>query len=66
MHQNRSTERFPQQRGTSTSVNEGKDAVSRRNLFQMKRNLQTVSIPTELTNVRMFDKPSDPVAVNYS
>lgn len=60
MHQNRSTVGFPQQRGSSTSVCEGKDAVSRRNLFQIKRNLQT------LTNVRVFDKPSDPVAVNYS
>ena len=46
MHRNRSTE-FPRERSTSTSVNEGKDAVSRRNLFQRKRNLQKLSIPID-------------------
>ena len=30
-------------------VNEGKDVVSRRNVFQRKRNLQKLSIPIELT-----------------
>ena len=48
MHRNRSTE-FPRERSTSTSVDEGKDVVSRRNLFQRKRNLQKLSIPIELT-----------------